>query len=48
MACPPGYPGWLAIFLTATPSSKGLALSSDFDFPKKWHEYGLSDLRECQ
>jgi hypothetical protein len=43
MACPPDYPGWLAIFfLTTTPSSKGLALppiSTEFiveaDLPKK-------------
>jgi hypothetical protein len=31
MACPPDYPGWLAIFFYYIPSSKGLALPSDFN-----------------
>jgi len=42
-------------FLTAIPSSKGLALASDFDliccsdrFPKEGGMNGLSELRECQ
>jgi hypothetical protein len=56
MACPPDYPGWRAIFFwTTIPSSKGLALPSDFNliycrgrFPKEGGMNGLSELRECQ
>jgi hypothetical protein len=42
------------IFLTTNPSSKGLALASDFNliccssrFPKEGGMNGLSELREC-
>jgi hypothetical protein len=52
MACQPDYPGWLAIFFTTIPSSKGLALASGFKlifcsgrFPKEGGMSGLSELR---